>query len=78
MRTETWHTSHSLDEQRFHRALAAAFKGIDTPADALELETVMLELAHEHHGEATQYHLEVFYERAQFAEAISLYLSNTK
>ncbi|WP_379653755.1 hypothetical protein [Pseudoxanthomonas sp. UC19_8] len=78
MREATWHTFDGLDEQRFHRALAAAFEVLGTPADALDLETAMLELAREHHGEVTRHHLEVIDERAQFAEAVSLYLHNTK
>lgn len=78
MRLETWHTLHSLDEQRFFRALAAAFELVGTPADGLEFETAMLELAREHHGEVTQGHLEVIDECAQLGETISLYLHNTQ
>ncbi|GEM_PF-1149374 len=78
MRLETWHTFHPLDEQRFHRALAAAFEVVGTPADALELETAMLELAREHHGEVTQDQLEIIDECGQLGEAISLYLHNTR
>lgn len=57
MRLETWHTFHPLDEHRFHRALAAAFEVVGTPADALELEIAMLELAREHHGETISLYL---------------------
>lgn len=78
MRLETWHTFHPLDEQRLHRALAAAFEVVGTPADALELETAMLELAREHHGEVTQDQLEVIDECAQLGETISLYLHTTR
>lgn len=78
MCVETWHTFDGLDEQRFHRALAAALEVVGTPADALEFETAMLELAREHYGEVTVEQLEVIDEYAQFAEAVSLYLYNTK
>ena len=78
MRVETWHTLHPLDEQRFHRALAAVFKVVGTPADALELENAMLELARERHGEVTQDQLEIIDECAQLGESISLYLHNTR
>jgi len=78
MRVKTWHTFDGLDEQRFHRALAAALEVVGTPADALEFETAMLELAREHHGEVTVEQLEVIDVYAQLAETISLYLHNTR
>ncbi|MCF5971450.1 hypothetical protein P2A63_20550 [Xanthomonas perforans] len=51
MRVETWHIFHPLDEQRFHRALAADFEVVGLPAESLEFETAMLALARKHHCE---------------------------
>ncbi|WP_235872821.1 hypothetical protein [Pseudoxanthomonas winnipegensis] len=78
MRVETWHTFDGLDEQRFHRALAAALEVVGTPADAFEFETAMLALARQHYGEVTVEQLKVIDVYAQLAETISLYLHNTR
>ncbi|WP_016903126.1 hypothetical protein [Xanthomonas arboricola] len=78
MRVETWHTFHPLDEQRFHRALAAAFEVVGLPAEALEFETAMLALARKHHGEVMLHHIDAIEAYAQLAEDISFYLHNTR
>ncbi|KCX00350.1 hypothetical protein AN652_07615 [Xanthomonas arboricola pv. pruni] len=78
MRVGTWHTFHPLDEQRFHRALAAAFEVVGLPADAMEFETAMFALAREHHTDVMLHHLDAIEAYAQLAEDISFYLHNTR
>ncbi|WP_049963145.1 hypothetical protein [Xanthomonas citri] len=78
MRVETWHTFHPLDEQRFLRALAAAFEVVGLPAESLEFATAMLALARKHHGEVMLHHFDAIDAYAQLAEDISFYLHNTK
>lgn len=49
MQVSTWDTLHPLDQQRFHRALAACFDELGPGIDYDQFETAMLELLTELH-----------------------------
>lgn len=76
---DTWHTSHPLDEARFHRALASAFDSLGTSIEAESFREAMLQLANTHHPsfdpEYLRNHVE---EMAQRAEQISCYVHDTR
>lgn len=77
-RVDTWHTSHPLDEARFHRALASAFASLGAPIEAEAFREAMLQLAKTHHpGFEPKYLQEHVEEMAQRAEQISCYVHDT-
>jgi hypothetical protein len=78
LKIDTWHTSHPLDEQRFHRALATAFREVGTPISFEDFKDAMTQLSRQYHpslkAEFSQSQIE---ESAQTAENISLFVYNT-
>ncbi|AZR35234.1 MULTISPECIES: hypothetical protein [Xanthomonas] len=79
MKVETWHTAHTLDEQRFHRAIAVACRTSGTALDAAEIEEAIMQLAKKYHGAFEGYHLyDAMDHYAQEAENLSMYVKNTQ
>jgi hypothetical protein len=78
VRVSTWHTSHPLDEARFHRALASAFGSLGTPIEAEAFRNAMMQLAGTHHpGFDPTYLRDHVEEMAQRAEQISCFVHDT-
>ena len=79
MRVDTWHTSHPLDEKRFHMALQNAFSTLGTAIDGGNIEEVMYELADEYHPDWEQgYKDKKIQSFSLQAEHIACYLHDTK
>jgi len=49
LEVDTWHTSHPLDEQRFHQALKSTFDTLGASITFDNFKEAMLQLAIEHH-----------------------------
>jgi hypothetical protein len=78
IRVDTWHTSHPLDEARFHRALASAFAELGAPIEVEIFREAALQLAKAHHPSFEPKHLrELVEEMAQRAEQIGCYVHDT-
>jgi hypothetical protein len=75
LRVDTWHTSHPLDEQRFHHALKSAFDLLGTSIAFDDFREAMLQLAKVHHPNMqASYREELVEEFAKQAENIGSYL----
>lgn len=78
LRTETWHTGHPLDEERFHKALHSAFAKLDTPISHAHFKTAIIEqVNHRHPGFDQTFLADEADQLAQTAENISYYVHNT-
>ena len=78
VRVSTWTSSHPLDEERFHKALYAAFEQAEQRITKEEFEQAMRELAAQYHpGILPEYLDEHVDEMAQRAEHISSYVFDT-
>ena len=75
LRVDTWHTSHPLDEERFHHALKSAFDLLGTSISFDNFSEAMDLLAKEFHPTfQASYRNEVVEKFAQRAENIGSYL----
>lgn len=75
LRVDTWHTSHPLDDERFHRALKSAFDSLGTSIAFDDFREAMEQLAKEHHPNfQANYRDELVEKFAQRAENIGSYL----
>ena len=75
LKVDTWHTSHPLDDQRFHRALKSAFDMLGTSIAFDDFKEAMVLLAKEYHPNMQASYLEELAEKfAQRAENIGGYL----
>jgi hypothetical protein len=75
LRVETWHTSHPLDDQRFHRALKSAFDSLGTSIAYDDFKEAMEQLVNELHPKMqAKFRDELVENFAQRAENIGSYL----
>lgn len=75
LKVDTWHTSHPLDEERFHRALKIAFDSLGTSIAIDDFREAMGQLANEHHKNFQAHQRDEFIEDfARRAEYIASYL----
>lgn len=78
VRVDTWHTTHPLDQERFHKALDYAFRGIGGPIDYDGAKDAIVDLANECHPNLNPEFVEEAADRyAQSVERISGYLDDT-
>lgn len=73
MTPETWHSGHSLDEQRFHRALEQAFQTLGTPIHSEDFRAAMT-FNTKAKKQAGNHFQKLIEEYAAKADAISEYL----
>ena len=79
MQVDTWHTSHPLDEERFHKALKNAFSILGTGIDGGHFQEAISELADEYHPSLDPDYKENLVEDLSLrAEHIASYLHDTK
>lgn len=72
---DTWHTTHPLDDSRFHRALKSAFDSLGTTIAFDDFREAMEQLANKHHPNLqASYRDELVEKFAQRAENIGSYL----
>lgn len=72
---DTWHTSHPLDDARFHRALKSAFDSLGTSIAFDDFREAMVLLAKEHHPNfQVSYRDELVEKFARRAEIVGSYL----
>jgi len=77
MKVDTWHTTHPLDEERFHKALNDCFQRAGKPIDFDSFKDAMTGLAKRLYPNMGREYLQATIERyAQNAEVISGYLSD--
>lgn len=75
LRVDTWHTSHPLDEQRFHHALKSTFDLLGTMIAFDDFREAMDALAKEHYPNfQADYRNDLVDKFARRAEAIGNYL----
>tara|TARA_R110001583_G_scaffold194938_1_gene367728 strand:- start:681 stop:974 length:294 start_codon:yes stop_codon:yes gene_type:complete len=75
MRVDTWHTTHPMDEERFHKALHRCFQQAGQSIDFDSFKDAMTDLAQRLHPKLGSEYLESTIDRyAQNAETISSYL----
>ncbi|WP_397448645.1 hypothetical protein [Pseudomonas sp. NA-150] len=75
--TDTWHTGHALDEQRFHKALKSAFDKLGTPISFENFrEAIVLGLGEYREKDAKTFENDVE-SYAQLGEDISYYIENS-
>lgn len=78
IKTNTWHTRHPADDQRFHRALAGAFARCGCPIPPDGLRDALSELLAEHHPEKEgDYWHDVTENFVQLAEVIGHFVKDT-
>ena len=79
MRVETWHTTHPLDQERFHKALANAIRDLGTQITFDDFKDAMETLHEKHHSDKNIESFESDIDRyATNAESIASYLYDTE
>lgn len=78
MRIDTWHTSHPLDEQRFHKCLRTVEETFGTQVDYQDFKDAMEYIFESHHSAklAIENFEQRIEEKAQQAEVIFSYLND--
>lgn len=74
LKEDTWHTSHPLDDQRFHRALKAAFGSHGIPIAIDDFREAMAQLMNELHPNMQFSYQEELEEFGHRVENIGSYL----
>lgn len=78
LRVDTWHTGHPTDDQRFHRALKAAFDELGVQISSDDFRKAIVAYLKEHRpGDVGAFESDIE-EFAQRAEDIASYLFDLK
>lgn len=78
IRITTWHTYHPADDERFHRALAAAFTHCGCPIPPDELRETLAQLLTEHHPDKHGPHWTAVCEKfVSLADTIGQFVKDT-